>query len=100
MSDEIEIIDMRDAPDLPSIMTLGELRIVHVFAERYAAEQGLDEDGEVSIRVRDLGPRGHVNQAHWVEFSVGEKRMALDRQTLAIHEVVDGAVSDDPIHYP
>lgn len=99
-----EIVDLRDRPDLPSFLTLGELRIVHVFAERYAAEQDGDESMEVSVYVRDRGRTGGDGRhtlAPWVEFSIGERKFAIWRETLALYEVgPDGAVGEDPIHHP
>lgn len=93
--------DYRDRPDLPSHLTLRELRVLLVFAERYAIEQDGDEHTEVSIIVRDRGRDGQATQAPWVEFSVGDRAFALWRKTLELYEVgSDGAVGDDPIHAP
>lgn len=93
--------DFRDRPDLPSYLTLRELRLVHVFAEKFAIEQDEDENAEVSIHVRDRGRDGVGMASPWVEFTVGARSFAMWRTTSEVYEVgPDGAVGDEPLHGP
>jgi hypothetical protein len=104
-----EVMDYRTGPDLPSYMTLEELRLLHVCIERMAIEVVEDPDAlvhgfghenpYVGIHVRDRGPgvRPYV-KAPWIEFSIGEKQYAIWRNTGDLYSVgEDGAVADDPI---
>jgi hypothetical protein len=94
-------LDFRDRPDLPSFLTLRELRLVHVFAERFAMEQEQDENAEVSIHVRDRGRGGVGMGSPWIEFGVAARSFAMWRMTSEVYEVgPDGAVGDEPIHAP
>lgn len=96
-----EIIDYRDRPDLPSHLTVGELRVVHHYIERLADRIFLaviDEEAEVSIIVRDRGRDGRAAKALWIEFTVAGRPFAIWRETMALYEVgADGAMADDPI---
>ena len=90
--------DYRSGPDLPSYMTLGELRLVYTFAERYAAEQDLAKEAYVGIIVRDRGADSLIRAA-WIEFMVGARVFAFWRATMDLYEVgSDGAIGDDPLH--
>lgn len=111
-----EVIDVRHGPDLPSFMTLSELRAVHVLVEWMAINQvnpelpeiasGYDFVGnpEISILVRDRGivKDGDTGiMASWIEISVDGKQYAIWRATMALYEVDEhGAVKDDPITSP
>jgi hypothetical protein len=95
-------IDSFEQPTLPSHLTLVELRMLLVFATMLAHEQEISEDGSIliGIIVRDRGEPNPLDRAPWIEFSVGEKRYAFWRRTMACYEVgPDGAVSDDPIYH-
>jgi hypothetical protein len=97
----IRELDFRDRPDLPSYLTLRELRLVHVFAEKFALEQDQDENAEVSIHVRDRGRGAGWIVSPWIEFKVAERSFAMWRSTSEVYEVgPDGAVGDEPIHAP
>lgn len=95
----METVDYRGGPDLPSHLTLGELRVVHVFAERFAAELDGDAETEVQILVRDRGRDGVGMTAPWVEFAIEGRQFALWRHNLDLYEIgPDGTVGDEPLH--
>jgi hypothetical protein len=99
---EREVIDLRHGPDLPSVVTIGELQMILIFATRYALEATEDPSTvnktPVGILVRDRGP-GSSMPASWVEFGVGERQFAFWRATMDLYEVgPDGAVGDEPLH--
>jgi hypothetical protein len=92
------VFDARSGPDMASYMKLGELRVVSIMVERFAAEMDVDMEGEIAILVRDKGRDGPVLTAPWVEFGVEGRRFAMWRQTLDIYEIdADGAVIDPPL---
>lgn len=97
-----EIADYRTGPDLPSFMTLSEMRVVNVLIERLAVEETWDNfqfNTEVSILVRDRGAESKL-KAPWIEISVGGRQYAIWRATMALYEVDEhGAVKDDPIFF-
>lgn len=94
-----EIADYRSGPDLPSILTLRELGLLLIFAERYAPENVDSSAIDIGVLVRDRGRDGRGLKAPWVEFSVNGRQFALWRNTLDLYEVgPDGAIGDDPIH--
>ena len=92
-----EVIDTRNGPDLPSIMTLTEFRQMMVFIEHYAAPFPNDEI-EIGVLVRDRGRNEPRMMASWIEFSVAGREYAFWRATMDLYEVKDGKVEGDPIH--
>jgi hypothetical protein len=92
-----QVRDYRDGPDLPSHLTLGELRVLHHYVERMVGGP-IDEGAEISILVRDRGQKGGAMMASWVEFSIAGRSFGIWRSTLALYEADEhGAMGEDEV---
>lgn len=100
--------DYRNEPDLPSHMTVAELRTLSRYVERLLPHvtHGVDSPAEarrneeLSILVRDRGGQSPI-VASWIEFSLGGKEYGIWRATLHLYEADEhGAMSEDPIMTP
>lgn len=96
-----EVRDYRDRPDLPSHITLGELRVLHHFAERIAGQGGGSADSsetEIALIVRDRGQEGEAAPASWVEFDMCGRKFGIWRHTLKLYEADEhGAMGEDEV---